>query len=71
VTSSRTNVSGMKTGHHDETRPTQDLFVSLGAKPGNSLCLLRGLWHSKLEQSDLLIILKVNVTVSWDDTLCS
>jgi hypothetical protein len=55
VTSSRTNVSGMKTGHHDETRPTPDLLVSLGAKTGNSLRLLRGLWHSKLEESDFLL----------------
>ena len=58
MTSSRTNVSGMKTGHHDETRPTQDLFVSLGAKIGNSLRLLRGLLNSKLEWSDLLLYLQ-------------
>ena len=58
MTSSRTIVSGMKTGHHDETRSTQDLFVSLGAKTGNSLPLRRGLWHSKLEEGGLSLSLK-------------
>jgi hypothetical protein len=48
----------MKTGHHDEIRPTQDQCVSLGAKTGNSLRHLRGLWHLKLEKNGLLLYLK-------------
>ena len=36
---------GMRTGHDDETRPTEDLLLSLVAKTANSFRRLRGFWH--------------------------
>lgn len=45
VTSCRTKVSRMRTGHDDETRPTEDLLLSLVAKTANSFRRLRGFWH--------------------------